>query len=54
VPVGVAAGSAAPAPGAGLGLIGAAERAELLGGSLEHGVERDGRFAVRVWLPWPS
>ncbi|GIG37950.1 sensor histidine kinase [Cellulomonas pakistanensis] len=52
VPVGVAAAS--PAPGAGLGLIGAAERAELLGGSLEHGVERDGRFAVRVWLPWPS
>lgn len=52
VPVGVAAG--ATAPGAGLGLIGAAERAELLGGSLEHGVEQDGRFAVRVWLPWPS
>lgn len=52
VPVGVAAGAAAP--GAGLGLIGAAERAELLGGSLEHGIEQDGRFAVRVWLPWPS
>lgn len=50
VPAGVVAG----APGAGLGLIGAAERAELLGGSLEHGVEPDGRFAVRVWLPWPS
>ncbi|WP_158372692.1 sensor histidine kinase [Cellulosimicrobium cellulans] len=50
VPVGVVAG----APGAGLGLIGAAERAELLGGSLEHGIEQDGRFAVRVWLPWPS
>jgi signal transduction histidine kinase len=52
VPAGVAAGAAAP--GAGLGLIGAAERAELLGGSLEHGIEQDGRFAVRVWLPWPS
>lgn len=52
VPVGVAAG--VTAPGAGLGLIGAAERAELLGGSLEHGIEQDGRFAVRVWLPWPS
>jgi signal transduction histidine kinase len=52
VPVGSAVGS--PAPGAGLGLIGAAERAELLGGSLEHGLGPDGRFAVRVWLPWPS
>jgi signal transduction histidine kinase len=52
VPVGATAGSSAP--GAGLGLIGAAERAELLGGSLEHGVGPDGRFAVRVWLPWPS
>lgn len=52
VPAGVAVGAAAP--GAGLGLIGAAERAELLGGSLEHGIEQDGRFAVRVWLPWPS
>jgi signal transduction histidine kinase len=52
VPVGSAVGS--PAPGAGRGLIGAAERAELLGGSLEHGLGPDGRFAVRVWLPWPS
>lgn len=43
-----------PAPGAGLGLVGVAERAQLLGGSLEHGVDADGRFAVRVWLPWPS
>ena len=42
------------APGAGLGLVGVAERAQLLGGSLEHGVDADGRFAVRVWLPWPS
>ncbi|VTR76608.1 Sensor histidine kinase DesK [Cellulomonas hominis] len=44
----------AAVPGAGLGLVGAAERADLLGGSLEHGVERDGTFAMRVWLPWPS
>jgi signal transduction histidine kinase len=41
-------------PGAGLGLVGATERAELLGGALEHGPETGGWFAVRVWLPWPS
>ena len=42
------------APGAGLGLVGVAERAQLLGGSLEHGIDPDGRFGVRVWLPWQS
>jgi signal transduction histidine kinase len=42
------------APGARLGLVGVAERAQLLGGSLEHGVDADGRFGVRVWLPWQS
>lgn len=42
------------APGAGLGLVGVAERAQLLGGSLEHGIGSDGRFGVRVWLPWQS
>jgi signal transduction histidine kinase len=42
------------APGAGLGLVGVAERAQLLGGSLEHGIGPDGRFGVRVWLPWQS
>jgi signal transduction histidine kinase len=41
-------------PGSGLGLVGAAERADLVGGTLRHGVDQDGAFAVRVWLPWPS
>jgi signal transduction histidine kinase len=40
-------------PGAGLGLVGLTERAELGGGRLEH--ERsDGCFVVRGWLPWAS
>ena len=40
-------------PGAGLGLIGLAERAALAGGRLEHGVT--GReFVLRGWLPWPA
>lgn len=38
-------------PGAGLGLVGLAERAELRGGRLEHG--RDGSaFVLRSWIPW--
>lgn len=39
-------------PGSGQGLIGLTERATLAGGRLEHGVEKDGAFAVRAWLPW--
>ena len=40
-------------PGAGLGLIGLAERAELRGGRLDHG--RDGStFVVRGWIPWTA
>ncbi|MFI7110644.1 sensor histidine kinase [Nonomuraea sp. NPDC050227] len=39
-------------PGAGAGLIGLTERAELAGGRLEHGVT-GGEFRVRAWLPWP-
>lgn len=40
-------------PGAGLGLVGLAERAGLAGGRLEHGVQ--GReFVLRGWLPWPA
>ena len=40
-------------PGSGLGLLGLTERAELIGGRLEH--ERsDGDFVVRAWLPWPA
>lgn len=46
-------------PGAGLGLVGLAERAELRGGWLAHGVEDPGpggprtpSFVLRAWLPW--
>ncbi|GAB2452254.1 histidine kinase [Nocardioides hungaricus] len=40
-------------PGAGLGLVGLAERAELRGGRLEHG--RDGStFVLRGWIPWAA
>jgi signal transduction histidine kinase len=40
-------------PGAGTGLVGLAERATLSGGHLEHGLEEDGDFCLRAWLPWP-
>ncbi len=40
-------------PGSGLGLIGLTERAELIGGRLEHAMS-DGEFVVRAWLPWPA
>ncbi|NRQ38904.1 sensor histidine kinase [Nonomuraea sp. NN258] len=40
-------------PGAGAGLIGLTERAELAGGRLEHGTTPEGEFLVRAWLPWP-
>ncbi len=45
-------------PGAGLGLVGLTERAELRGGTLVHGIETspDGvqppSFVLRAWLPW--
>jgi signal transduction histidine kinase len=41
-------------PGAGAGLIGLTERAELAGGTLRHGAASDGDFVVRAWLPWPE
>ncbi|TDD66463.1 sensor histidine kinase [Jiangella aurantiaca] len=41
-------------PGTGTGLIGLAERVELAGGSLEHGITADGDFRVHAWLPWPA
>jgi signal transduction histidine kinase len=41
-------------PGAGTGLVGLAERATLSGGHLEHGLEEDGDFRLRAWLPWPA
>ena len=48
--VGAAASST---PGSGLGLIGLVERAELVGGRLQHEAA-DGDFVVRAWLPWPE
>jgi len=41
-------------PGAGLGLLGLSERAELSGGRLEHELTDQGDFVVRAWLPWPA
>jgi signal transduction histidine kinase len=40
-------------PGSGLGLLGLTERAELMGGHLEHR-STDGNFLIRAWLPWPA
>lgn len=48
-------------PGAGLGLVGLTERAELRGGWLAHGIEMPAEgapgqqtFVLRTWLPWSS
>jgi signal transduction histidine kinase len=41
-------------PGSGTGLVGLAERATLSGGHLEHGLDEDGNFRLRAWLPWPK
>lgn len=47
-------------PGAGLGLVGLAERAELRGGWLAHGIEESTEahgtptFVLRTWLPWTT
>lgn len=41
------------APASGYGLIGLAERAELVGGHLTHTTRADGTFSVEGWLPWP-
>jgi signal transduction histidine kinase len=41
-------------PGSGAGLVGLAERATLSGGHLEHGLDEDGAFRLRAWLPWPQ
>jgi signal transduction histidine kinase len=45
---------AAPIPGAGMGIIGLAERAALTGGRLEHGRTPAGEFRLWTWLPWPT
>ena len=41
------------APGAGLGLVGLAERAALAGGRIEHRAV-SGRFELRCWIPWAA
>lgn len=41
-------------PGAGLGLVGLAERAELSGGELRHEINGHGEFELRAWLPCPA
>ncbi len=46
-------GFATSTPGAGLGLVGLRERAELAGGHLDHW--RDGSaFVLHGWIPWPA
>jgi signal transduction histidine kinase len=47
-------GSPSPIPGAGLGLIGLAERVDLIHGRLEYGTAPDGDFHLRAWLPWSA
>jgi signal transduction histidine kinase len=43
----------AAVPGAGLGLVGLTERAELAGGRLDH--RREGQaFVLHAWIPWAS
>ncbi|MEO3748745.1 histidine kinase [Plantactinospora sp. B5E13] len=45
-------GPDADLPGAGLGLLGLAERVGLAGGRLDHAVDAAGEFRLRVELPW--
>jgi signal transduction histidine kinase len=51
-PVGIA--RTTPIPGAGMGIIGLAERTALSGGRLEHGRTPAGEFRLCAWLPWPT
>ncbi|WP_293784420.1 sensor histidine kinase [uncultured Aeromicrobium sp.] len=41
-------------PGAGLGLVGLAERVHLAGGEFRHALTPDGRFEIHARLPWPA
>lgn len=52
-PAPVLAAHATQIPGSGTGLVGLAERAALSGGELEHGLDGQGDFRLRAWLPWP-
>ena len=44
-------GRGAAIPGGGYGLLGLAERTNLVGGWTEHGI-RDGVFQLEAWMPW--
>jgi signal transduction histidine kinase len=50
----VLAGLGPEIPGTGTGLVGLNERATLSGGQLVHGLDVDGDFRLRAWLPWPE
>jgi signal transduction histidine kinase len=54
----IAPAGGAVIPGARSGLVGLAERVDVVGGRLTHGVRRgpDGEvaFHLEVWLPWPT
>ncbi|MGJ3508880.1 sensor histidine kinase [Enemella sp. A6] len=45
-------GRSGPVPGAGVGLLGLRERAQMVGGTLTHRIDDEGRFELRAWLPW--
>jgi signal transduction histidine kinase len=47
-------GPAPAIPGAGMGIIGLAERTALSGGRLEHGRTPAGEFRLWTWLPWTT
>ena len=53
-PMPVPAAGATGIPGSGTGLVGLVERATLSGGHLEHGLDGNGEFRLRAWLPWPQ
>lgn len=48
----VPASARAASPGGGNGLIGMAERVELIGGTFQAGPTPEGAFAMTAWLPW--
>lgn len=50
----LAPGDGAAVSSAGVGLLGLRERAELAGGSLQHGTQPDASFTLRARLPWPA
>lgn len=52
--VGALATTQTQASGAGMGLLGLAERVTLVHGRFEHGRTPAGEFVVRAWLPWAA